>query len=281
MAGIPIVLEGDDLTATNINAVFTALESRFNDIQLADIQRYSLREEHLPSLADGGGLFSTYGATNDPNVPTAGEGYLNTIPQGVGGSNGINQYLQSFHPQIYGPYTTVPPGSHTADEGWLIPSASAGSSTNAMRVPLDAGDDLSGLFGIRVHAWLETRETDDNGNPEGGGSGVPSVNEGEPALYMGFGIEDTSGRKHVIARTIRRWSASAINYGCVSSHDIIQASDIAAAKVVGVFDDDIAAVFTAIITGLWDADKNQHVPTLCYIRNYGMTVEPLRGGTLA
>lgn len=277
MSTVSLPEEGDSLSASSINDRFTELAACFNDLADSDLNLWCFHHQHLPSRATGRGFFDVYSAVSDPAAPTAGELYENTLPDGVG-IGGVEASLELFHPQVYGPYTAPGfGGPHTADEGWLIPSRTAGSAANnAMQVTMTSRTDFSSLQGVRVTGWVELRESRElpDSDPD---SGASSANRGEAVIYVGIGLEDSAGTRHVLNRTVRRFSSQAYLYGPLTVKDMVRNADIN----LGTLNGNIDKIFVAVMSGIWDAAKNQHGACSPYIRNYALVVEPLQGGVLA
>lgn len=269
---ITIPEEGDTLNAASIQTPLDTLRADVNALTRSELATRGLGENHLPSRADGNGLLTVFSAVSPPGIATGGNLYENTLPNGSTG--GVHGHLETFLAQVYGPYTSPGfGGAHTADEGWLIPAATGGL-THKMEIPLTAPHDLAdGVTALRVTAWVDLQDCldePDGGDPENNGS----VAQGEGALYLGIGVQDGAGTRHVIHRSIGRWSALAARFGPCTTKLTLTADDL----TEGTLDGTVEKVFAAVLSAVWDGGVNQHGSIEPYIKHYALVVEPLYGG---
>lgn len=263
--------EGDKLDAASIEDRFAEVTAEMNDLKVDQFARRRLGHNHTPSLLDPYSLFDLFtGGSDDALV--ADEHYDNTIPVAGGG---IQLYLELFAPSgPYGPYTR-PVAPAVGEDGWLIPRSA--TAPEGMNVVLSTPTDLvtHNLLGLKVNAWIDIREMLEAPNLADPTTN-PAVSFGSAALYLGIGIRDSAGTRHVIERSIRRVSAPLGRFGPLAAMTVITPADLSAGTLNGT----LAEVFGAVISGVWDAAVNQHASSEPAIRQFAVTVEPLRGGDL-
>lgn len=273
---ITIPEEGDALNASSLNTPLNTLRADVNALTRAELAARGLGDVHLPSRATGDGLVTVFSAVSPPGIATGGNLYANTLPNGATG--GVQGHLETFVAQIYGPYAGPALGGvpHTDDEGWLIPSATGGA-THKMEIALTAAHDLAdGVTGLRMTAWVDLQEAD-NQPGIGDVENNATTERGEGALYLGIGVEDESGTRHVIHRSIGRYSTRACSFGPCTTKLTLEAADLSE----GTLDGTVAKVFAAVLSGVWDGGGNQHGTLDPYIKHYALVIEPLYGSELA
>jgi len=268
--------EGDDLNAASINDRFAEVTAEMNALKPDQIARRRLGQHHTPDLLDPYNLFTLFSGGSDDALVDV-ERYDNTIPGPLGGpSGGIENYLELFAPSgPYGPYVRTPGAGNVAEEGWLIPRSVG--APEGMNVVLNSAYDLDtpNLQGLKVNAWIDIRDMLDEPNPEDPDANASAKN-GDWAVYLGIGIRDSAGTRHVILRSVRRISSLAGQYGPLATMTTIQENDLTAGTLNGT----VQEVFGAVLSGLWDAGVNQHGNVEVEIKQFAITLEPLRGGVL-
>lgn len=270
--------EGDPLDALSVDGRLSDVATAYNDLTAAGIRRKSLGDRHLPALTDPTTLFTKYSGGSDEAL-LANERYDNTLPVAGGG---VHNYLQLFAPSgPYGSYTR--PAAGIAEEGWLIPQTSG--AAEAMEVQLNRSTELGnratsdGVDAVLATAWIAVESlldvaddpgTDPNADPNA------IVDAFFNCVYLGIGVEDSSGARKIINRSIRRVTASGARRGPISTATLITAADLTAP-----LDGRLEKVFGAVVSGVAAADAaSQHAPLDLTLRRFRIDVEPVRGGVL-
>lgn len=273
---INVTEEGDDLTAASVDDRIQEVADELNAVTQDDLGRKRLNEFQLPDLLNAAGLFTLYSGGSELTVTgtAPAEQYDNTLPTGSGvDTGGVQNYLELFAPSgPYGPYTRV----GVAEEGWLIPR-SAGSAGPGMSVVLNAATDLTSnnLLGIKATAWVNMQDSLTS-VPTGGDPNFTAVGyEEQAAFYLGIGIKDSAGTRHVINRTIRRLHPGKPFTGWSTSTLVVPA-DLSAGTLNGTVNE----VFGAVLSAVWLSTVDQHGSLEFNIREFSIVVEPIRAGVL-
>jgi hypothetical protein len=269
------LLEGDPLDDVGIDAIAFAAANDFNTLQQGALRRKCLDHQHLPDEVDTGGLISVYGAGSE--IDATSEDYSNCI--GVTWVGGIQHYLTNFMPGAYGPAPVADP----AVEGWAIPEAPTGGHKMELGLTGPAGLTISGmgLVGMKVNAWVALAESSQEHAPwpHNGSYEVsfgPTHTRNEFSIYLGVGVEDDTGTRMVINRSIRRVAVRAGVFSGLNTSVVIKDTDL-----VAPLDGTINKVFAAVINGVPISTTThpcQH--TGQHIQNYELTWEPIRAGVL-
>lgn len=295
---INVTEEGDDLTAASVDNRLQEVADEYNALSQEDLNYRRLNHNQTPALINVGSLFTAYsgGSRFDP-VPLFGR-YDNTLPTGSGADGGgVHTHLELFAPSgPYGPYTRG--AGNVAEEGWLIPSGSGNNMEVILNGPTNMTD--AGLAGIKATAWVNYQapvksvetlildvvtepNNDPNFNrdtgPASSGTGTvkdPIAYAYQTACYLGIGIVDSAGTRHVLNRTIRRISPETGYTGAWTTTTLIRPEDLSEGTLNGT----VREIFGAVLSALWLSTTDQHASRQMRIKEFQITVEPVRGGDL-
>jgi hypothetical protein len=275
---INVTEEGDDLTAASIDDRLQEVVDEFNALTKDDMGRKRLNDTQLPELLNASGLFTLDNGTSGSAVTGARpeESYDNTLPTGSGAdTGGVHNYLELFAPSgPYGPYTRG--SGNVAEEGWLIPRNS-GSLGPGMSVVLNAATDLTSdnLLGIKAIAWVNLAYTLSSLTVSNDPNFTAVSYERQAAVYLGIGIKDSAGTRHVLKRTIRRTGLGR-DYSSLSVSTLITPEDLTEGTLNGTVEE----VFGAILSAVWLSTVDQHGSIEPKIAEFSIVVEPIRAGVL-
>jgi hypothetical protein len=281
---INVTEEGDDLTAASVDDRLTEVADEYNSLNQDALTRRRLYAEHLPAAVDFFTLF-TNGYTGGSAAAATDERYDNTLPvgqdnPGVGpGTGGVHSYLELFAPSgPFGSYTRAPGG--IAEEGWLIPRSLGSPATEGMFVELAQATDLTTqqMVGIKATAWINLKAAGPGTDPNAvtQDPNAQTANYDTFCMYLGIGVEDSDGNRRVINRSIRRVNGRQAAFGPISTMTVIVPSDLSQGSLTG----NVKSIFGAVLSALCHADVNQHGSIEPEIKEFNITVEPIRAGVL-
>ncbi len=263
--------EGDQLNADSLNDRFDSIagtgpDRGLNNLGQADVERYALRREHLPSLitsADFPNGLSKVGPLSKPLATQNYEAFLNRNTIGVPAG-----YLTIFGTTgiVVAPYgPTV-----GFDDGWRIP-ATDGVVANAAEINFPAlisngSSSIGDYTGLLVRLGICLDSANSYGNVQS--------REDVPSVVVGIGWTDDSGGANpraVIGRSIRWSNVNNRVKGSLDTFTYITPSDIPAG--VG-----IQSVF-GVIAGANLNETNAQTPKP-RITFYNLDIIPIRAGVL-
>ena len=260
--------EGDQLNADSLNGRFDSIagtgpDRGLNNLGQADVERYALRYEHLPSLitsADFPNGLSKVGPLSTPATQNY-ESFLNAALIGVPAG-----YLT-----IFGAVAPNPPyGPCGFDAGWRIPATNnvvADAAEINFPALISNGSssigDYTGLL-VRLGICLDSANS----------YGLIQSNQSAPSVVVGIGWTDDSGGANpraVIGRSIRWSNVNNRVKGSLDTFTYITPSDIPAG--VG-----IQSVF-GVIAGA-NLNENSAQAPKPRITFYNLDIIPIRAGVL-
>jgi hypothetical protein len=290
---INVTEEGDDLTAASVDNRLQEVADEYNALSQEDLNYRRLNHTQTPALINVGSLFTEYSG-GSPFSGAAVSRYDNTLPTGAGADGGgVHTHLELFAPSgPYGPYTRG--AGNVAEEGWLIPSQGGNNMEVVLNGPTNMTD--AGLAGIKATAWVNYQapvksvetlilpvatepSNDPNFNRDTGpvfGTKTQVAYAYQTACYLGIGIVDSAGTRHVLNRTIRRISPETGYTGAWTTTTLIRPEDLSEGTLNGT----VREIFGAVLSALWLSTTDQHASRQMRIKNFQITIEPVRGGDL-
>jgi hypothetical protein len=149
-----------------------------------------------------------------------------------------------------------------------------------MFVDLAQGTDLTTqqMVGIKATAWINLRAAGPalDPNPLTQDPNAQTANYDTFCMYLGIGIEDSDGNRRMINRSIRRVNGRQAAFGPISTMTVIVPSDLGQ----GSLGQSVKSIFGAVLSALCHADVNQHGSIEPEIKEFNITVEPIRAGVL-
>ena len=260
--------EGDPLDAASLNDKFSAAGGAgtgVNNLSSDDIDRYALRQEHLPAIVNGD--FTNLVALGP--VTTTTYTYANNLNENA---SPVASY-QVMGSQLgttgaaapYGP-SVVP----ATDVGWRIPAipeAAAPFYSSPAEIEFTAQDANSPYSGILVHFSIALVT-----------AYLPrTLIVSEPlrdGAVVSIGIQDSAGNRAIIERSIKWYSQIGHFQGSLDTFTYIKKEEW-----VALTNNNIVKVFGAIAVG------NHGTPALndtrpLIVREHQLTIIPIRAGTL-
>jgi hypothetical protein len=149
-----------------------------------------------------------------------------------------------------------------------------------MFVELAQATDLTTqqMVGIKATAWINLKAAGPGTDPNAGTQdpNAQTANYDTFCMYLGIGVEDSDGNRRVINRSIRRVNGRQAAFGPISTMTVIVPSDLSQGSLTG----NVKSIFGAVLSALCHADVNQHGSIEPEIKEFNITVEPIRAGVL-
>jgi len=258
------LVEGDALTAANINATFTALKAAVDELDQADLEEGALTDKHLPVSMSS--FYFPNGMCKVDDTNSTKEEYSTGVASSSGTVWPLN--LQDFSADAgaliapFGPNTTP-----TNDTGWRIINPTAGDPlrvdcTNMRLRDTDTFTKLLVRGSVNYHEDPTTTTTY-----------TPTGARGYRGAIFAIGWTDSLGNRHIIERSVRAFHPQSVHLGDTPVTALIGEDDLG-----GLF---ISNVFLAVASYQLDDDIVEATKYYPVWLNHGiLTVLPLRAGAL-
>ena len=211
--------EGDKLDAASLNDRFDEVaglgpDRGINNLSQEDLERFSLRKEHLPSIINTSD-FSNGLCAVGPLFSSTGV-YNTALNAGITGTPAA--YLTTF-----GALGATPPYGPTIpiDEGWRIPQHGGASAAELDVGLVRAGQQIGDYTGLLVRLGISLESCD---------KFAPFAYLGDaeslPSVVIGIGWQDDLGARQVIERSIRWFHVGSRIKGSLDTFTFIRPDDI-------------------------------------------------------